>query len=271
MLFRNILTYRLAHYYLAAIVAAAVILSLFGLVHQNPLHLVFSALLLLAVCWSVNWIFARSFSVRSANDSKYISALILTLILTPVAPTDIAGIGFLAFAAAWAMASKYMLAVDKRHIFNPAAFGAALVSITVHRTVSWWVGDNAVLLPVIIAGGVLILTRLRYYALVASFATMVLAIAAVEGNWASAMTSLSLTLWHSVFFFFIFVMLTEPRTAPLGRRRQIAYGAITGLLFSPTTHIGGYYFTPEIALLAGNAFAFLFNQRRMRRWAPGWA
>ena len=44
-------------------------------------------------------------------------------------------------------------------------------------------------------------------------------------------------------------------------------GALVGLLFSPFTHIGSYYFTPEIALLCGNLFTFLSNKRRVRRWA----
>lgn len=269
MLFRRVLTYRLALYYLAAILMAAFALSAAGIVRQSPLDLAFSAAVSLIVCLSVNWAFAHVFGARSNWESVAISAIIITLIITPVAPGDLAGVGFLALVSAWAMASKYLIAIRKQHLFNPACFGAVLVGVGLHQNVSWWVGDNAVLLPVILAGGALILSRLRYFEMVAAFAVMVLGISIAEGNAASiagVMRSLSNMGIHSMFCFFALVMLSEPRTAPLGRWRQVGYGALVGLLFSPFTHIGTYYFTPESALVCGNLFTFFTNKRRMKRW-----
>jgi Na+-transporting NADH:ubiquinone oxidoreductase subunit NqrB len=211
---------------------------------------------------------------KSNWESVCISALIVALIITPSAPDDVAATGFLVLVSAWAVASKYMIAIDKRHLFNPAAFGAALMSIAFHRTVSWWVGDNAMLLPLLILGGALILTRLRYYEMLASFALVVLSISVTHGNlssFAGVARSISTIGVHSMFCFFGLVMLTEPRTAPLGRWRQIVYGALVGLLFSPFTHIGNYYFTPEVALLCGNLFTFFSNKRRVRRWVDAFA
>ena len=60
-------------------------------------------------------------------------------------------------------------------------------------------------------------------------------------------------------------MLTEPKTVPLGRPRRLIYAAIIGVLFAPETHLGSYYFTPEVALLAGNLFAILASPRRWMR------
>ncbi|MGH6828505.1 MAG: RnfABCDGE type electron transport complex subunit D [Rhizomicrobium sp.] len=265
--FRRIPTYRLALYYLGAIVVAALLLSLLGQVHQEPANLVFSALVLLAACFGANWVFARIFGAQSKWESVGISAVILALIITPVAGNDISGVGFLILAAACAMASKYLLALGRRHIFNPAAFGVALAGTGLNRAVNWWVGDNTILLPVILAGGLLILSRLRSYEMVASFMAVVLSIAVVEGGGASPGLSLSMMSMHSMFFFFAIVMLTEPRTAPIGRVPQIVYGALVGLCFAPTTHIGAYYFTPEVALLAGNLFAFLTRCRCLKHWA----
>ena len=172
------------------------------------------------------------------------------------------------------MASKYIIASGKRHLFNPAAFGAALAGIAFHRTVSWWVGDNAVLLPLIVLGGAIILTRLRYTEMLAGFAVVVLGLSIAHGDLSSLAGvghAISMMAIHSMFCFFGLVMLTEPRTAPLGRWRQIVYGALVGLLFSPFTHVGSYYFTPEVAILGGNLFTFLANKRRIRRWAEAFA
>ena len=70
---------------------------------------------------------------------------------------------------------------------------------------------------------------------------------------------------HSMFLFFAFVMLTEPRTTPLGPPRRIAYAVLVGVLFAPEVHFGTFYFTPELALLAGNVFAFVASPRRWTR------
>ena len=270
MFFRRILTYRLAFYYLSAIMLAALALSAAGVVHQSVVNLAFSTVLVLLVCLAVNWAFARTFGAASNWESVVISAFIIALIITPVAPTDFAGVAFLALVSAWAMASKYMVATRKRHLFNPAALGAALIGIGLHRTVSWWVGDYSLLLPVIVLGGALMLSRLRYYGMVAAYAVVVLSIAVAYGDVSSVAgveRSLSAMGIHSMFGFFGLVMLTEPRTAPVGSWRQIAYGALVGLLFSPYTHVGSYYFTPEVAILCGNLFVFLSNKRRLQRWA----
>jgi glycine betaine catabolism B len=273
-LFRRVLTYQLTLYYLAAIVLAALVLSALGVVHQPPVNLVFSSAVALAACLGVNWAFARVFHAKSNWESVCISALIIALIVTPPSPGDLAAMGFLVLVSAWAMASKYMIASGKRHLFNPAAFGAAAMGLAFHRTVSWWVGDYAVLLPLLVLGGALILTRLRYYEMLAAFVVVVLGLSVAHGDISSVAGvahSLSMMGIHSMFGFFGLVMLTEPRTAPLGRWRQIVYGALVGLLFSPFTHIGSYYFTPEVAILCGNLFTFLANKRRIRRWAEAFA
>ena len=273
-LFRRVLTYRLALYYLAAILLTALALSVVGIVRQSWINLAFSTAVALLACLSVNWAFARVFGAKSNWESVCITAHIIALIVTPSAPGDLAATGFLVLVSAWAMASKYIIASGKRHLFNPAAFGAALAGIAFHRTVSWWVGDNAVLLPLIVLGGAIILTRLRYSEMLAGFALVVLGISIAHGDLSSLAGvghAISMMAIHSMFCFFGLVMLTEPRTAPLGRWRQIVYGALVGLLFSPFTHIGSYYFTPEVAILGGNLFAFLANKRRIRRWTQAFA
>ena len=265
--FPRILTYRLMLYYLALLLACCLALGAAGMIAIRPSDLAFSALVAAAACWSVNWIFARSFGAVSHNESVLITALILTFLITPFSPQDTAAIGFCLFASAWAMASKYLLAIHKRHIFNPAALGVALAAMALHRTVSWWVGDYSILLPVIVAGGVLLLLRLRYFDLLASFSATVLAILLITGGPAQIASAASQIMLHSMFCFFAFVMLTEPRTTPVGPWRHIALGVTVGILFSPIAHVGRYYFTPEVAILAGNIFTFLSNRRRMARWA----
>lgn len=254
--------YRLTLYYLAALLGSAVVLGFLGILPYKPTDLVFSTLLILAVCWSVNWIFSKIFGATSNPESVVVTALILALIIAPFAPTDIANSGFAAFASAWAMASKYMFAVNKRHLFNPAALGVAFAAVCLGPSASWWIGGNVLLLPIVIAGGTLILYKLRCFDLILTFGGVALATVALTAGWHNAGSSVSQMLLHSMFFFFAFVMLTEPRTAPWGRKRRVIYGAIVGFFFAPEIHFGSYYFTPEIALLIGNVFTALATPRK---------
>jgi ferredoxin-NADP reductase len=56
-------------------------------------------------------------------------------------------------------------------------------------------------------------------------------------------------------------MLTEPLTTPPTRLLRLLYGALVGFLFAPNIHIGGFYLTPEIALLVGNVFSYAVSPK----------
>ncbi len=134
--------YRLVLYYLMALVAAAFVLGFFNMVPHDPTAIAFSTVLIVAVCWITNRVFARVFDVPANTESVYITALILVLILDPVTATDAQGVGVLIFASVWAIASKFIFAVGRRHIFNPAAFGVALPAVLLDWPATWWVGGT---------------------------------------------------------------------------------------------------------------------------------
>lgn len=253
--------YRVVLYYLAALLAVAIALAFLRRLPFDPVALVFSTVLITFTCWVANVVFARTFRAVANAESVYITALILALILDPVSYTDIDGIGVLVFASIWAMASKYIFAIGRKHIFNPAAFGVALPALLLDHPASWWVGGNVILLPLVVAGGLLVVRKLRRFDLVAAFALANLAALAATTEPAHFGQAVSLTLVGSPFFFFAFAMVTEPLTAPQSGWGRIVFGALVGLLSSPNTHIGAYYFTPEVALLTGNVFAYAVSPK----------
>ncbi|MDX8449444.1 FAD-dependent oxidoreductase [Mesorhizobium captivum] len=246
--------YRLVLYYLMVLLGTALAFCLVKLVPHDPLALAFTTTLTLTACWVANKAFALIFEVPANNDSVYITALILALILDPVAVTDLSGIGAVIFASVWAISSKFIFAVGRKHLFNPAAVGVALSALLLDKPATWWVGGNSWLLPLVLIGGILIVRKLRRLDLVATFVGValvtILATAAQYGD------VLQETLGSSPLLFFAFVMLTEPLTALTTRWPRIAFAAIIGFLFAPNIHIGSFYFTPELALLAGNLFAY---------------
>jgi ferredoxin-NADP reductase/Na+-translocating ferredoxin:NAD+ oxidoreductase RnfD subunit len=257
----RITMYRLVLYYLVVLVLWAFVLGFFGALPFDPTSLAFSTTLILLVCWGTNWIFARIFKAETNIESVYITALILTLIISPVMANNRAGVGFLIFASVWAMASKYIFAIGKKHIFNPAAFAVALTALVINQPATWWIGGNPWLAPIVIVGGLLIVRKIQRFDLILSFMVVALATTFATAPSADYMTLLTQTLLHSSFFFLAFVMLTEPLTTPPGRVLRMGYGALVGFLFAPNIHIGTFYMTPEIALLAGNIASYLVSPK----------
>jgi ferredoxin-NADP reductase/Na+-translocating ferredoxin:NAD+ oxidoreductase RnfD subunit len=260
----KITMYKLVLYYLEAIIIVAFILSFFGLVPYNPLAILFSSLFILIICWLVNSIFAWAFKVPANVESVYITALILACLISPIANVhDSKFFIFAVLASVLAMASKYILVIKKKHVFNPAAIALVITSLVFGLSARWWVGTIS-LVPIVLIGGILLTRKLIRADLVWSFIITALVVTAIPylGNRADLINILSTVLFHTAFLFFAFVMLTEPLTTPPTCSRRIVYGIFVGLLFSPYVHIGSVYFTPEIALIAGNIFSYILSPKQ---------
>jgi ferredoxin-NADP reductase/Na+-translocating ferredoxin:NAD+ oxidoreductase RnfD subunit len=253
--------YRLVLYILIALIGIATLLAYLHLLHFSPLALLFSTALLVVICWAMNTVFAFLFEVPANVESAFITALILALILDPAqTPGDAALLGW---AAILAMASKYILAFRKKHLFNPAAIAVVITAFAVGETASWWVG-TATMLPAIVIGGWLIVRKLRQEEIILLFCVAALVstvlFTLLQGR--TFLTEISQLLLQSPLFFFASVMLTEPLTAPPTRNLRRIYSVLTGVLFVPLVHIGPLYSTPELALVVGNVFAYLVSPKQ---------
>jgi ferredoxin-NADP reductase/Na+-translocating ferredoxin:NAD+ oxidoreductase RnfD subunit len=253
--------YRLVLYHLALLLGGAFLLGMFGVISVDPTALAFSTLLIIVICWGTNTLFARIFKAVPNIESVFITALILALILAPTTAKDLQGVGLLVFASVWAMASKFILSARRRHIFNPAALGVVLPGLLFAEPATWWISTVPSLLPAVVLGGLVLVRKIRRFDLVLSFAAANLLATLVTSAPADYASQLQLTLMESPFFFFASVMLTEPLTAPQHRIWRLVYGGLVGLLASPNVNIAGYYFTPEVALLAGNLLTFVVSPK----------
>ena len=255
----KITMYRLLVYYLLLLLVAAFSYCMFGILRFNPLLLVFSTVFLTAVCWLTNKLFGKVFSAPTNVESVYITALILALILTPA--QSLTSTIFLFWAGVLAIASKYILAINKKHLFNPAAIAVAITAFAGVGSASWWVGTLP-MLPFELLG-LLIVRKIRrfdlvFYFFLAAFATIGL-FTILKGQ--DLLRALQESLVASSLFFASFVMLTEPLTTPPTQKLQAIYGAIVGVLFAPQFHIGSFYTTPEIALVIGNIYSYFVSPK----------
>jgi ferredoxin-NADP reductase len=255
----KITMYRLVLLYLIVLLLAGSILGALGIMPYTPLSIIFSASVFIFFSGVTNEIFSRVFSATPGNASFYITALILTCIVTPVTPGDLQGTLFLAALAIWAMGSKYLFAIGKKHIFNPAAFAVATAGILLAHSASWWIAGNSYLMPIILCGGLLIARKIQRLDVVIAF--FVSSLATVYFLSAGSADALRMTLLHAPVFFLAFTMLTDPATMPPTRDMRVAYGVLVGMWFAPGVHILNFYFSPELALLLGNAFVYLVSPK----------
>lgn len=248
----SITMYRLMLYVLISLVLVATVLSFLGSLPFKPINLLFSAIFLTGVCWSTNKLLAKLFKAATNLESFFITALILALIVTPA--SQLKDIIFLSVLGVSASASKYILAINKKHLFNPAAFAVVFSAISGLGGVSWWVG-NLYMVPFVSVAGLLVVRKVRRFSQVLSFLLLslilMMGISLMKGS--DPILIFRRILLDSPILFFAFIMLTEPQTTPPTKSKQVLYGTLVGAGFS--------FVTPEIALLIGNIFSYLVSPK----------
>lgn len=256
--------YRVVLYHLCILLAIAFIYSIIGWLSFSPTALIFSVAVITAACWISNELFAWAWKVTPNVESVYITAFILALIITPVEPANLHGAALLVAGSIAAIASKFILAPYKTHIFNPAALGVLVLGLGFGTYASWWVAGNTLLLPFVLLGGLLVVRKIQRFDLFWCFSIVAAVGIIISFLPYPPLQTLQNTLLHSSLFFFATVMLTEPFTMPPTRAHRLIYGVLVGVLFIPNIHIGSFYTSPELALLVGNVYAYLVMPKSRR-------
>jgi ferredoxin-NADP reductase len=256
--------YRLALYFLAALLCLGLVYSFFGIVPGGPAAVISTTAVLLAACYLSNLILAAIWKVRANPESSLITALILALIYGPVSiMEDPAQAGIIALAGVVAVASKYLLAFRRQHVFNPAAFGAVFSALVFGAYASWWVGTLEIL-PLVVIGGFLLarkVGRLRVIGVyLLAYTLLLIAFSLGEGAAPSEIPQIVLDIiTRTSVVFFAVVMLTEPKTSPKRFALQAVYAAVAALLCQPQVAPFGRSFSQQEALLVGNLLSFIVS------------
>lgn len=176
-----------------------------------------------------------------------------------------------ALVAGASVLSKYMIRGRDGHVFNPSNLGLVVAFLVLGREVIepldfWWAPlDFPMLLAylIIVAGGVLITSRLRLLGMVATFwaaLALALGVLILPGHCMNATWSLDPVcggrFWSTLVtspevLVFMFFMLTDPKTIPRDRSARIWFAAsvalLATLLIAPqTTEFGA-----KVGLLSG--------------------
>lgn len=260
--FLNSLTmYRLLIHGLGTLLCISIVVAWYGLLPFTPGELIISTVVLFFVCNVVNYSIAKILKAPLNVESATITALILTLIIAP--PISSSEFIMVIAAGVIAMASKYILAINKKHIFNPAAIAAVCIGLLGSGLVSWWISSSPLLIFVLIFG-LLVIRKIRRFALfgtffIVSFLLIVIP-RIVAGQDTTEVVLEVIKSWPLVFLGTI--MLTEPATTPPSQRLQIMYAALVGCFLSLRFQFGPLYSSPEVALVIGNIFSYLVSPKK---------
>jgi ferredoxin-NADP reductase/Na+-translocating ferredoxin:NAD+ oxidoreductase RnfD subunit len=260
-LLNAITMYRLVLYGLLGLVGVAICLSVFSILPFTPFELIVSVIVLLGVSYGSNKLFSRIFTVTTNIESALITGLILFFILTPsTKPNDMF---ILVVAAILSMLSKYILAIHKKHLFNPVAISLVILGVLGSGSSIWWVA-TASLFPFTLILGLSIVRKIRrHYMFIAFLFTSIITILVFTLiNHLSLIDTLSQLFISWPIIFFGTVMLTEPLTTPPTRKLQLLYGSLVGILFGSQFHIGPLYSTPELSLVIGNIFSYWVSPKQ---------
>lgn len=252
--------YKVVSISLTVLFVFALILSLTGVLHFSALAMLASVTVLGFSVFFASLLFGLLFNVRVHTESTYITALILFFIFTPT--LEVSGLLTFGLIGLIAAASKFILAFRGRHIFNPAAIAAFIISVSGLAYASWWVGTPP-MVPITLLLGYLIIQKTRRVHMSGPFmgSAVVLVLIMLLSDGVSLADSFVLLLSWPIFFFSSF-MLTEPLTMPPKKWQQLVEAFVVALLFAIPIHTGDFVTGPAFALVAGNLLAFVFRRQQ---------
>lgn len=254
--------YRLVTLGLAVILGVSGVLALTGYFAFSIVSLLTSIAILVGATYVSGRLLGWLFGVRPHGESSVITGLILACLFVPpeLAIFELVKLGLIGI---FASASKYLLTIRGRHIFNPAAAATVIAGIVGIGFAGWWVATPA-LLPVTFLVGFLILRKTRtalvsglFVGVAASLVTFHAMLSGLElgqGMW------LAFASWPILFLGA--VMLSEPLTQPPRRWQQLLIAVVVAVLMTMPVRTPFIELTPALALIIGNFIAWWWGARR---------
>jgi cytochrome c oxidase subunit 2 len=193
------------------------------------------------------------------SETALISGLIVALVIDIGAPLPV-----VALASFFAVASKHLLRLHDRHIFNPASFGLVLTALFFPGIGHTWWGESAFLLALIL--GVMVAYRLFKLDLVLMYLLAFFVANALFNLWGGRIEFIWAEFTATISVFFLFFMLVEPQTSPSLPKQRRLFGIIAGIFSFIFLHFLSVPFLTTDAflwgLLTANLATALYSKRR---------
>lgn len=192
--------------------------------------------------------------VFQVTESSIITGLIVGFVLS----SDEMWLKFF-FASLLAILSKSLIRFHKRHLFNPAAFGIFLSIILFNATTQW---KGTYLWYIVVPLGIYFTHKLRKDEIVIGYTVVFLVLFGIQ----ALLQKVALfNIFGYLSYFFIFVMVIEPKTTPVKRLGKYLFGAGAATLIFVLTQIGIKYDVELLGLLTMNAIVPLLNTLELNK------
>lgn len=189
------------------------------------------------------------------TDSSVISGLIIGYVISSQEPWW----KFL-FASVFAIGSKHLLRIKNKHLFNPAAFGI-LSSVILLGAATQWKGTN--LWYILGPAGIYFVRKIRKFGIAIGYIFSFLFLFSIY-SFIQKLPLLDVLKYQN--YFFIFIMLIEPRTTPIGRKGKIIFGIAVAALVFVLTLCGVTFDAELLSLLIFNLAVPALN--KLPPWPP---
>ncbi len=153
------------------------------------------------------------------TDSSFISGLIVGFALSGSTAWWI-----MILASFAAMASKHLIRFQARHLFNPAAFGIFFVCVF-FQAFNQWHGSQAWFILALF--GIYFVYKIRKLEILLSYALVSLALFGAQAFFQKSGIP---AVFGYLNYFFIFIMLIEPKTTPVSRMGKIIFATACACL-----------------------------------------
>jgi len=184
------------------------------------------------------------------SESAVISGLIVGIVLSSDAPRWI----FVA-APLIAVASKYIVRFNNKHIFNPAALAIFLVTLIFGVYTQW---KGAYYWYILAPAGIYFIFKIKKLELLFSYFITAIILFGIQA-WIYKVPLVN--TFGYLNYFFIFIMLIEPKTTPIIRKAKIIFGMeVAGLIFIFTL-LSARFDVELLSLLIANITAPFLNRK----------
>lgn len=182
------------------------------------------------------------------TDSPIISGLIIGYVLSSDNPWWV----FL-LASFLAVSSKYLLHFNRKHLFNPAAFGIFLTVVFFGASTQW---RGTYMWYIFLPFGAYFISKIQKLEVLFGYGLTALGLFAIQA--VMQKTPLS-NIFGYLNYFFIFIMMIEPKTTPIKPRGKFIFGMGVAILIFILTKFGVMFDAELCSLLILNLFTPLLS------------
>ncbi|MDD5455252.1 MAG: RnfABCDGE type electron transport complex subunit D [Candidatus Ratteibacteria bacterium] len=175
------------------------------------------------------------------TESSVISGLIVAYVIS-----SYGDLWKIVFAAALAILSKHLIRFRQKHIFNPAAFGIFFAIILLGASTQW---KGTYLWYILAPLGIYFTYKINKLEVITGYAVISLILFGTQ----AFMQKVPLwNIWGYFSYFYVFVMVIEPKTTPVKPIGKYIFGAGIAVLIFILTEIGIKFDVELLSLLVMN-------------------